>query len=206
MKLHSIAIIASAILAACGGGGNGGGDNPSLNINLQGSTGPTGTCPSASTDDVWIDRRLSCLTVGQKFVDAAAGYVTTGLATGDRAFVVNQGAYDPAFNNILGTASDYRRYWAYFLCVRNAPIIPGGGGFNLGLATDMQIAMGLSYGSRLPSGVGASTVGQYGGDRTGFVDEPCDPAKHPVIVDYTTGKIVSVNPAALGVTVPYTLP
>jgi hypothetical protein len=156
---------------------------------------------------VWIDQRLSCLTVGQSFVNLSAGYVATGTATGDRAYVINQETYNTNFVNILGPSSNFIRYWAHFLCVRNAPLIGGGGGYNIGLAGDMQIALGLSaLTGRLPAGVGMTSIGQYGGDRGGFVDMPCNAALHAVIVDYTTGKIISVNPSALSAQTRYTLP
>lgn len=192
-----LACLTPLALAACGGGDDG----------SKTSQAGGGNCPSAQTSDVWMDQRLGCLQAGQPFIDMSAGYVKAGTATGDRAYVLNQGVYDKQFNNILGTASDFRRYWAHFVCVRNAPLIPGGSGFHTGLAADLQTAMRLGpFSSDIPADVGATTLGQYGGNRSGWADTSCNAAIHPLIVNYTTGAVESINPAAVGATQTYTLP
>ncbi len=114
----AIAVAAAATLAACGGGGD-----DALREFLQGDMGPTGTCPNGSADDVWINRRLACLTVGQPFILAAGGHVSAGTATGDRAYVINQTASDTGLNNILGTPPGHRKYCIQDLCPRHPPLM-----------------------------------------------------------------------------------
>lgn len=165
------------------------------------------TCPTAKPEDVWMDKRLGCLTVGSKFIDLSAGF--TESVYRDTSYTLNERAYDTSFNNILGSIGDPTRYWANFLCVRNAPVTPNGNGYTLGLATDMSIAMGINnFGSKKPQGISAVTMGLYSGAQSGVTPvkpETCSPLIHPVIVNYTTGKIESVNPGALGAMKMYTL-
>lgn len=179
---------AALVLSACGGGG---GDPLSEPINDTFGPGNPSGCPSAKLSDVWLTNRLDCLRAGQKFIG------TTGASgeRADRAYIFGQQVLDPAFNNVLG--ANVSRYYKHVLCVRNAPL-------NLApvtLAGDLGTALGLTVlvtGNRyLPSGVSGSTF-QWGGIAdTNTLQVPCDPTRHPVIVDYDTGRIQSVNPAAV---------
>lgn len=196
-KIKLALVLSTIAMAGCGGGDD---DTDAL------ASSSGAGCPNAQTSDVWMDQRLGCLRAGQDFINLSAGHVGANTATGDRAYVVNQGAYDKQFNNILGSSSGFRRYWAHFVCVRNAPLIPGGSGFNIGLAADLQGAMRLDpFNASIPPGIGTTTFAQYGGDRSGWDNTACNSALHPVIVNYSTGKIESVNPAALGAVATYTL-
>jgi hypothetical protein len=184
----AVAVAAVTLLAACGGGG-------SLTEPVNDSFGPgnPSACPSSKLSDAWLNNRLDCLRAGQKFIG------TSGASgeKADRAYIFGQQVLDPAFNSVLG--ANVIRYFKHALCVRNAPA-------NLSAVTltgDLGTALGLNVlvtGSRyLPSGVSGSTF-QYGGIAdTNTLQTPCDPSRHPVIVDYDSGRIQSVNPAALAV-------
>ncbi|OHX13301.1 hypothetical protein BI347_07110 [Chromobacterium sphagni] len=144
-------------------------------------------CQARGMDDVWLDQRLACISPGQKFIVNAAG--ASGLPR-DVAYVVNEAIYDKNFYLI----NDRKvRYYQSFLCVRNAPqgIRP------LFLSGDLANALKLSNLDQKPDGVGPTSVNIAGGDRDGWEAMPCDPARHPLIVDYGTGMVVSVNPMAL---------
>lgn len=147
------------------------------------------SCPRATLDDVWINNRLGCLSAGQQFVDLS------GRATGtkaDIAYIVSQLVVDSAFYNVLG--GNNRRYFSHFLCVRNVPSDVR----RVSLAADLQIAIGVSNQSSLkPPGVGAVNLDISGGNQPSLLVTSCDPLRHPVIVNYDTGRIESVNPAAL---------
>jgi len=155
------------------------------------STAPTATaaCPHSVLGDVWLNNRLGCLSVGQRFIDLSSG--ATGTKA-DTAYVVAELVVDSSFSNVLGPS--VRRFFRHFLCVRNTPS-------NLQrtfLATDLSIAIGTSNQSALkPPGVGAVSLAIAAANEPSFVAMPCDPARHPVIVDYDTGRIESVNPATL---------
>ena len=199
------AALTLATLAACGGGS----DSPSDPLASLGAPGvgvaDKNNCPSAQQGDVWIDQRLGCMKAGTRFVDISSGSSSSTYA--DTAYVLNQRALDGSFNNILGTTGG-TRYWSHFLCVRNAPT-SASDGYRLSLGTDLMVAMGINnFSPLLPKGIGATTLGISSGGQPGvqgIVTETCDPAKHPVIVNYTTGLVESVNPAALSVQVKYTL-
>lgn len=86
------------------------------------------------------------------------------------------------------------RHYSRILCVRHAPSGLTDYRFRLSLATDLVVALRSS--GALPNGY-YTFIGAAGGDRPGFVDETCDPAKHPIIIDYATGTIESINPEAM---------
>ncbi len=153
-------------------------------------------CQAREMDDIWLDQRLACVSPGQKFIVNAAG--ASGAAR-DVAFVVNEAIYDKNFYPIQDRKV---RYYQSFLCVRNAPadIRP------LFLSGDLANALKLSNLDQKPEGVGPTSVNIAGGDRDGWEATPCDPARHPLIVDYRTGAVVSVNPAALAGLRIYQLP
>jgi hypothetical protein len=101
---------------------------------------------------------------------------------------------DGRFHNILG--SDIGRHFKHFLCVQNTPA-------NIdrqSLATDLLIAMGMStYGSLKPPGISAVAMEIAGTKQSGFANIPCDSERHPLIVNYDTGRIESLNVKALSV-------
>jgi hypothetical protein len=184
----ALAISVTALaLTACGGGGGGGGTSAS---NDGFGPGSPSTCPKAAVADIWINNRLGCLTVGQPFINAGAG--ATGIKK-DRAYQVGQQASDQNFKNLLG--GNVSRYFKYYVCIRNAPE-------NLkGQEVASSLADALGIGSALrtlyfPPGVTSSSL-SVGGVLDSVVEARCDQAKHPVIVDFNTGKVESVNASAL---------
>lgn len=184
------ATVCAAILGACGGGG--GSDTPSAVAKPAYGPSNAAACPRGQTSDVWFNKRLDCLGAGQLFVTVLG-------ATGDkadRAFIVGQEVLDLSIKNVLG--GNLRRYFKYALCVKNAPANVSG----QALATDMGTALGLnvlvSGASFIPPGVSGSTFVFGGIDDVNVLQAPCDPLRFPVIVNYETGRIDSVNPAALG--------
>jgi hypothetical protein len=199
-----LASLVACALSACGGGGDD--QNQDLQQVLEGGHPPQDAqaCPTSTQSDVWLDKRLGCLSAGAQFTDLSAGY--GGGDTQDTSYTVNELAQDTAFNDILDDGKT--RYWANFLCVRHAPV-QADSGFGLGLAGDLQIAMGISnFGKFKPQGIGAVSIGLSSGGEAGVTGrkaEPCDPARHPVIVDYATGRIESVNPGALAAMTVYDL-
>lgn len=186
----ALAISAVAIaLTACGGGGNDGAGTSVYNDGF--GPGSPSTCPKSVVADIWINNRLGCLTAGQPFINAGAS--ATG-AKQDRAYIVGQQAADQNVNNLLtGNAS---RYFKYYLCIRNAPE-------NLtGQEAASSLADALGIGSVLrtlyfPPGVTSSILRIGGGRETPVVAIACNPAQHPVIVDFNTGRVESVNASAL---------
>lgn len=175
-------------LTACGGGGGYDGHTQIHNDGF--GPGSPSTCPKSVVDDIWINNRLGCLTAGQPFFNAVAD--ATGTRK-DRAYQIGQQATDQNFRNLL--AGDASRYFKYYLCVRNAPP-------NLtGLEAASSLSDALGIGSVMltlyfPPGVTGSSL-RVGGVLDSAVDTPCDPKKHPVIVDFNTGKVESVNASAL---------
>lgn len=188
--LATLSMSLCLLLAACGGGGDDG--RPTPDIGRPTSPAST-TCPHVQTSDVWLDNRLGCATVGQKIIDMAAGATGT---PGDVAYVIRQVAYDRSMNDLLPDAK--ARHFQHFLCVRNVPL----GVDRQLLAADLEAVMGLASGS-LPRDVAISTLANAGTNRAGYAVQACDPQKHPVIVDYSTGLVQSVNPQALPTLVTY---
>lgn len=179
------ASLTTTLLAACGGSAD------DL-LGSQPSESAQG-CPKQQLSDAWVNNRLSCLRVGQRLIQGAT--TATG-AIADRAFIVQQLTLDASFNNVLpGGAS---RHFQHFLCVRNAPTGLTDGGNRLTLATDLAVAIGTSnFSSTKPPQVSAISLGLAGGNRPGWVDMPCDPRVHPVIVDFNSRLVESLNPGAL---------
>lgn len=197
-----LGLLTLLVLAACGGGG---GESalgvaaaaPSTGASASnpapGNTPTAGLCPRAQLADAWINNRLGCATVGQRLIDLSGS--AAGLRS-DTAFVIRQQTLDAGFNNVLG--GNVARHFRHFLCVRNAPAGLTEGLNRLSLATDLSVAIGTSNSStRKPPQVSAVTLEVAGGNGPGWVNTICDPAVHPLIVDFTTGLVQSVNPAAL---------
>jgi hypothetical protein len=173
----AIALLAGA--AGCGAGGATGA--------LGG--GPGAACPHAQLDDIWLDKRLACLSVGEN------ASPTVAKAPGDRvdrAFIIAQQTLANGFNNVLG--SNNSRYFKYIVCVHDAPVDLTGPSSSVSFATDLVVAFGVM--SVQPPEVDSSTLRVGGGGENAVVDAPCDPAVHPVILD-SEGKIESLNPGAL---------
>lgn len=186
MKQLGFLLLLSAVLglAGCGGGG---GDSDGGVPDFGVPAGSGATCPHAQPADVWLNNRLSCLAVGQRVIDTASG---AAGAKADTAFVIRQRAYDASGADLL--PGNKARHFKNFVCVRNAPA-------NLNrqsLAADLEVVMGM-FNAGLPSGVRASTLANAGTTQVGFTAMPCDPALHPVIVNYDTGLVESANPPAL---------
>lgn len=180
--------LAATLLAACGSGG----DDP-LTTTLDVSNGPgnPSACPATQTSDIWLNNRLGCLRAGQLLLTQQA----TSGARADRAFMFGQETLDAAQHNILGAG--VRRYFKYALCIRNAPadLAP------LVLAGDLGNALGLTLllTGRMfyPSGVAASSFTYGAIIDVHTLQTPCDPARHPVIADFATLRVESVNGGAL---------
>lgn len=187
----AVGAVLAAILAGCGGGGGSSGQSGGTSLFDGYGPGNPSSCPHAAADDIWFNKRLSCLAAGQKFIESAGA----SGATADRAFMFGQQVLNANLNNVLGSGK--LRYFQYALCVKNAPANIS----TTGLADDLGVAMGLNTlatGTTFyPPGVSGSTFAYGGIAGPNSVNTPCDPAAHPVIVDYATGRIVSVNAAAL---------
>lgn len=175
------------MLAGCGGGG----DSPSGASTDGFGPGNAASCPRAQLSDVWFNNRTGCLAVGQKFVNVS------GSATGtkaDRAFLMGQQVLDPNLNNVLG-AGVLRRF-KFALCVRNAPAAVAGTAMGADLATALGMGSVLRT-TYYPPGVSGSTIDAASGREPAIQAMACDPAKHPVIVNFDTGLVESINVAAL---------
>lgn len=182
-SLATLSLALLTLLAACGGGGDGGTTAPDLGR----STTASSSCPHAQTADVWLNNRLSCAVAGQHVIDMSAG--ATGLKA-DVAYVIRQVAYDRAVNDLLPDGK--ARHFRHFLCVRGVPANVD----RQQLAADLEAVMGLAP-AVLPSGVSGSTLANAGTSRDGYAAQPCDPARHPIIVNYDAGVVESVNSQAL---------
>jgi hypothetical protein len=180
----------AVLVAACGGGGESGG---SALFDGYGPGNPS-ACPKSSLGDTWLDKRLPCLAAGQKFIRNSAG--ATGSAA-DRAYIFGQQVLDTNLINVLG--ANRLRYFKYTVCVKGAPdtVAP------VALAVDLEVALGLNVLANgtgfYPPGVAGSTF-QYGGIAdANTLQVTCNPAMHPVVVDYVSGRVESVSTPALAV-------
>lgn len=186
--LKLTAAAAFIVLAGCGGGSSDPLTTPI--VDGYGPGNPSG-CPSSQATDVWLNNRLGCLSPGQLFISQQA----TSGARADRAFMFGQETLDGNQANVLGAG--VRRYFKYAVCVRNAPadMAP------LVLAGDLSNALGLTLllsGRRYyPSGVSASSFNYGGIIDAHTVQVSCDPTRHPVIADFATLRLESVNAGAL---------
>lgn len=211
-------------LIGCGGGGGGGSGTPAAatppaqQASSSASAAPTSsssqsssagassasassistvsTCPNAVQSDVWLDKRLGCLSVGQQL------FLTVQAVTGapdDVAFVARERATGENWTSILGM--DVWRHYRHFLCLKNTPAdFAIGSAFYPALQNDLGTVFGLGFATPgLPPGIILAQIQFRGGKYPSYTKMTCDPALHPVIADYNTGKIVSINPAALSV-------
>ena len=176
-------VVALCVCGACG-----------LNVGKNNGAGakkiPPG-CPTAGPADVWANVRLDCFTEGQTFIDISS---SASGEPADTAYIIAEQALDDSFNPINGGKE---RYFQYILCVKGAP----SGIQTLSLASDFAVANGLgNFGWALPDGIATATTSIHGGTGTGpyTVKTPCDPSMHPVIVDFASRKIESINKGALG--------
>jgi hypothetical protein len=196
--IGAAAAVCGLLLAGCGGGGGGAAnsDGTLSSYNGFGPGNPTG-CPRAAVADIWFNNRVNCLVAGQKFLSS-----TTQAATGakaDVAYIFNQQVTDSQLNNVLPAAK--RRYFKYALCLKNAPASI----LSVAVAGDLGTAIGLTVlatgSTYYPSGV-AGSIMDVGGTADSKLQTPCDPAKHPVIVNFDSGLVESVNLGAVsGLTV-----
>ena len=202
-NLVALGLVVVGGLSACGGGGSSAATpspapvaaTPSTPASTPstGGTPSTSDCPMTNAADAWINNRLGCLKVGQPFIDLASS--ATGTRS-DIAFVIRQLNLDASFNNVL--SNNAARYFRHFVCVRNAPAGLTDGLNRLSLATDLSVSIGTSNGSqRKPPQIGAVTLEVAGGNGPGWTAMTCDPAVHPVIVDFDSKLIQSLNPVAL---------
>ncbi|MBK6616147.1 hypothetical protein [Ottowia sp.] len=167
-----------ALLAGCGG-------------DSADSGTPKADCPTGSQDAVWINGRLGCARVGDQFVKLSAN---SGGGRIDRAYAIAQIAYDKA--RLAPINGGKSRFFEYFLCVRGVPDRAVG----TAIAGDLQNVLELGSTSRyMPNDIGLTALEADGSGQVAvpYVDEPCDPARHPVIVNYSTGQVESINRGAL---------
>jgi hypothetical protein len=186
-----LVLVLAALVGAIAGCGGGGSDSTPSTIYDGFGPGSPSTCSKSTAADVWLNNRLGCLAAGQKFSRASGA----SGALADRAYIVGQQAHDTALANILG--ANRLRYFKYAICVKNAPenLAPNT------LTVDLEIALGLNLlanGSGFyPPGISGSAI-LYGGIADANVLQvPCSAATHPIIVNYTSGKLESVNPSAM---------
>lgn len=179
----------AALLAACGGGG---GDSGGSAVFDGYGPGNPSACPKSSLGDIWLDKRLPCLAAGQKLIRNSGG--ASGAAA-DRAYIFGQQVLDTSLTNVLG--ANKLRYFKYAVCVKGAPetLTP------VALAVDLEVALGLNVLANgtgfYPPGVGGSTF-QYGGIAdANTLQVECNPATHPIIVSYASGRIEIINTTAL---------
>jgi hypothetical protein len=196
-----LAALTATLTAACGGGSSEAASALPTPVPISpplapgpGATVPDpNNCPRSRLSDAWINNRLGCLVVGQRLIDIAS---SAAGARADLAFVVAQQTLDAGFNNALPNGAT--RHFRHFICVRQAPAGLTDGGSRQSLATDLSVAIGTSNSSLLkPPQVSAITLTIAGGDGPGWVQMPCNPALHPVIVDFDTRLVHSLNPGAL---------
>jgi len=201
-------------LAACGGGGGAGDGNTNNAVSASQGTPPaagsattgttqtgsssagstsTGCAPITNTSDAWLPSRLSCFTPGQKILSNTSQVAGPSR---DAAIIVTETVFDAGFYNVL--PGNKSRYYKYFACLKNVP----DGALStstarLDVAGDIAITVRTSNGSTKGNQIGAITIGVLGGNQTGSAALTCDGSKHPLIIDYPTGKVLSVNPQAL---------
>ena len=147
---------------------------------------------------MWIGNRLGCFGLGARVIDIASG--ASGVAS-DVSFVVAQRVLDRGFNNVLGP--EIKRHYSRLLCVRYAPEGLTDGSYRISLASDLVVALRSS--GALPERY-QTFMELSGGNQPGFVHEPCDPSRHPLIVNYLTGRIESIQPAAMAAVSVYDMP
>lgn len=178
-----------ALLAGCGGGG-GGDSSPPATVNYGPANGSA--CPRSVQSDIWLNQRLGCLGAGQLVLNAALG--ATG-AVADRAFIINQSALDLSLHNVLGV--DVARFFKYFVCVQRAPANIQGRAVAADLAVSVGLAQTVSGRTYYPASISGSTLDFGGSADVHMLQETCDQSKHAVVIDYATGRVNSLNPAAL---------
>jgi hypothetical protein len=192
-----LAAVIVTTIVACGGGGSEAATPPAISPppapGAGGALPDPNNCPRSALSDAWISNRLSCLVVGQRLIDIAS---SAAGARADLAFVVAQQTLDAGFNNALPNGAT--RYFRHFICVRQAPLGLTDAGSRQSLATDLAVAIGTSNSSLLkPPQVSAISLTIAGGNGPGWVQMPCNPALHPVIVDFDSRLVHSLNPGAL---------
>ena len=186
------ALILLLLQSGCGGGGNETVVVPENSTNQSSSTNSgqiPSNCPSTSLADAWLDKRISCLAVGQSIIDLSAS------ASGDPtsySFVIEQKTYDSGFNNVLGFEKG--RFFSRIVCVKNAPSGLINSNNRLSLATDLVVAVRNS--GTFPKGY-SIFMSNNGGNQLGAVEEACNDSKHPIVINFTTKKIESINLNAL---------
>jgi VCBS repeat-containing protein len=167
--------------------------------NSNSSSSDATVCPSSAINDAWLNNRLSCLTVGQVLLrNTYTTYPEATAITVDLAITINEKVYDNSFNNILG--SDKKRIFSRFVCIKNAPNVSQYPNWvSQGIPYDLSDAVGGgNFSNSKPPGVSGMYFGSTGnGNEDPAKVETCDATKHPLILDYKTKRIVSVNPAAL---------
>ena len=193
LALTALLFFSVALMTGCGGGGSDGAASAPPPPAPSPITPPpgagSGACPSVSLNDAWLDKRVGCLVVGQSVIDIAASATGT---TSSYSFVVRQRVLDSSFTNVLG--ADRGRFFSRILCVRNAPSGLTDSFNRLSLATDLVVAIRAA--GSFPSGY-STFMTIEGGNQAGFVQEECDPTRHPIIIDFSTRQIESINSAAI---------
>lgn len=148
-------------------------------------------CPRGQVSDVWISNRLACMGAGQQLINNAGG--ATGIRA-DRAYILAQTAQDAALSSVLGAGRS--RWFKHLLCVRNVPegVTTVLSANNVGVAIGLGSAVRQSY---LPAGVTGSASAIGGGREAAVEAMACSAARNPLIVNYETGRVESINRDAL---------
>jgi hypothetical protein len=196
------------LISGCGGGGDGGTPTgtpqnpaptpfptpaPTPSPTPAPTPTPTKACPTANIDDIWIDKRLSCLKVGDQFM--SFGYIQSNEKATDRVFIISERAYNGDWISINNGKA---RRFKHFICLRNAPLAITESGTMLTVSSEMAENLGTANGSPyLPNGIRAATLAVLGGTPSNGMEIPCDPNLHPIIVDYQKNRIESINPNAI---------
>ena len=179
-----------SMLTACGGGGGSADSSPQATTPPQTNVDPWPKCPRSNVNDAWVFNRFECTSVGSTAINLSA----SGIATTDSYEYTLVERIHP----VTGPATDLK-YMAYFVCLKNSPS-PTDQGWRVNFANDVEALFKLNNSSTayLPTGVWTTTVLiQAGaGKPDPWNKTTCDPAKHPLIIDFATGKVESINPDA----------
>lgn len=198
LALQIGSLVSAAFLAGCGGGGsssgadsNTQGTSPPLNGgNPSANTDPWPKCPRAKVEDAWAFNRFECTSVGANAISLSK----SGVASTD--------SYEYTLVERIhlntGPSTDLK-YMAYFVCLKNSPS-PTDQYFRIQFANDIESLFKLNNSSTayIPAGVWTTTFLIQGetGKPQPWNKTTCDPAKHPLIIDFATGKVESINPNA----------
>lgn len=154
--------------------------------------------------DVWLSSRLSCLNKSKKVI--LDNYETGKVS--DIAFTIGQKVLDKNFNNILGS-NGFKAY-KHLVCIKNVPKSTYSSDLSLhGLSGDLTTAFAIGNFAKIDgvSSTGVIIRGFYAKSINKTIQPyqkiSCNDKIHPVIIDYSTGYIVSINENAMNNVIEY---